>query len=85
MFVYGQIYVAGGFKNWYLSDTCVEFDPNCTGNNKLKEVAGMKQVRRYAACAVFEGNVVVSGGRVHFNRRLNQRFLTWGKFPCFRG
>ena len=41
------------------TDLCMEFD---TKYNKWSQVARMNEVRSYAASAVFEGKVVVSGG-----------------------
>ena len=40
-------------------DSCKKFDTN---DNKLKEVATMNSARSNAACAVFVGKVVASGG-----------------------
>ena len=60
-----KIYIMGGYV-YGGADYSLQFDPNCTGINKWKEVAGMNQaryqVREHAACAVFEGKIVVSGG-----------------------
>ena len=44
---------------WSSSHSCLLLD---TKVNKWKEVARMNQARYYAACAVFEERVVVSGG-----------------------
>ena len=41
------------------TDTCLAFN---TKDYKWKKVARMNQQRRLAACAVFEGRIVVSGG-----------------------
>ena len=55
-----KIYLFGGDRVW--SDSALEFDPNCTSKHKWQEVARMNHRRSYAACAVFEGKIVVSGG-----------------------
>ena len=49
-------------------NSCLEFS---TKDNKWREVARMNQVRVHAACAVFEGKVVVSGGQGDDFIRLN--------------
>ena len=55
-----KIFVIGGY-NVGLMDTksCLQFD---TKDNRWKEVAPMNESRLEAACTVFEGNIVVSGG-----------------------
>ena len=63
-----QIYIIGGinedldeemFIEDRYTDLCMEFN---TKYNKWSQVARMNEVRSYAASAVFEGKVVVSGG-----------------------
>ena len=63
-----QIYIIGGMAEGVdeiiydeddYTDLCMEFD---TKYNKWSQVARMNEVRSYAASAVFEGKVVVSGG-----------------------
>ena len=41
------------------TNSCLQYD---TKDNTWKEVVGMNEARRNTACAVFEGNIVVSGG-----------------------
>ena len=41
------------------TDSCLQFD---TKQNTWKEVARMNHIRLNAACTVFEGRIVVSGG-----------------------
>ena len=56
-----QIYIVGG-ENKYgeISETCLKFD---TKNNSWEEVPKMLEARPNADCTIYEGNVVVSGGR----------------------
>ena len=54
-----KIFVIGGKKGIYRITSCLQFNTN---DNSWKEVAGMKVPRSHAACAVFEGNIIVSGG-----------------------
>ena len=69
MCIYEQNIFVGGFyyERSYGSDitnSCLQYDTkqvNCKGNS-WKEVAVMKEARYYAACAVFQGNIIVSGG-----------------------
>ena len=57
-----KIFVIGGYKRSSFSSTnsCITFN---TYDCKWKKVASMREVREFAGCAVFEGRVVVSGGR----------------------
>ena len=52
------IYVFGGAHDWK-TDPCLQFD---TRRRQWREFGGMKKGRVLAACAVFNGRVVVSGG-----------------------
>ena len=55
-----QIFIVGGRNpNYDHLDSCTKFDTN---DNKWKEVSKMNRRRSDAACRVFEGRVVVSGG-----------------------
>ena len=54
-----NIYVLGGNINGISSNTCLRYN---TGINKWKYITNLNNSRRYMACRVFEGNVVVSGG-----------------------
>ena len=55
-----NIYVIGGEDdNGNFNNSCFRFD---TKNNKKKEIIGMLESRIDAACAIFEGRIVVSGG-----------------------
>ena len=51
--------IAGKYYNKRITNYCNQFD---TKDYTWKEIAGMKEAREYAACAVFEGRIVVSGG-----------------------
>ena len=55
-----EIYGYEGFYDYADTNSCLQFD---TKNNSWKEVVGMNEARSYNACAVFEGRIVVSGGR----------------------
>ena len=56
-----EIYFLGGFVENVATDACVKFD---TKANKFENVAKMNSTRALAACAVFKGNIVVSGGLI---------------------
>ena len=62
-----KILLLGGYLNIedYATNSCLSFNPKTT---TWKKVAEMKEPRTEAACVVFQGNVVVSGG-IHINRR----------------
>ena len=52
-------------------DSCWQFDiKGCIGNN-WKPVARMGEARSKAACAAYEGRIVVSGGRRNFTTNIN--------------
>ena len=55
-----KIFIIGGYSkaNESTTDSCLQFDAK-----GWKEVARMNQVRVSAACAVYDGKIVVSGGR----------------------
>ena len=57
-----KIYIISGSRNYKLIDSCTQYDPM---NSKYKELSGIKMARFFAACAVFQGKMVVSGGGVH--------------------
>ena len=65
-----SFYVIGGFIkenfNWLNTATCLKFN---TKSLKWKEMTRMINERRFSACSVFEGRIVVTGG--YFNGRLN--------------
>ena len=67
-----KIIIIGGsfYGNLILNvtDSCLVFD---TKDKKWKEVARMNQVREFAACAVFEGRIVVSGGTDNNHNKSN--------------
>ena len=65
-----KIYIIGGRYKRFNLDSALEFDPGCTNNNKWKELASMNRGRQYAACAVFEGIIVVSGGKDNLHNTL---------------
>ena len=54
-----DLFIIGGTKNDKLTDSCMKFN---TKDCKWHEVARRSETRCSAACAVFEGTVVVSGG-----------------------
>ena len=63
-----KIYIIGGkSKTESLSDS-LEFDPSCNG---WKAICRPNYERNQSACTVFEGRIVVSGGRVSLYRNLN--------------
>ena len=55
------IYIFGGYfrHNCVTTDSCLQF---CTKDKSLMKIARMKEPKCYSACAVFQGNIVVSGG-----------------------
>ena len=59
----GKLYSIGGMfttdSGYSIINTCVQFDPI---KDEIQEVKPMNRPRYLAACAVFEGRVVVSGG-----------------------
>ena len=57
IFIIGGCYLEDGTHN--VTNSCLQFN---TKHNTWKEVSGMNEVRSTAACAVFEGNVIVAGG-----------------------
>ena len=72
-----NIFVNGGLLVHHLDlfteiptvfNSCLRFD---TEDDTWKEASRMGAARCYAACAVFEGNVVVAGGIDNNSRRLN--------------
>ena len=57
-----KIYIIGGRdNNLNALDSCIQFH---TKNNTIKEIANMKQARKNAACTVYKGLVIASGGFV---------------------
>ena len=54
-----SVYVVGGFKDKCSMSTCVQFR---TSSVSWKELSRMNEERCYAACSVFKGRIVVSGG-----------------------
>ena len=62
-----KIFIFGGRVGYGYSsvrtntNTCLQFD---TKDYKWTEVARMREAKRFAACVVFEGNIVVSGGEI---------------------
>ena len=56
----GKVYIFGGSKWLRATDSCVELD--FEGRCKWTKLAGMGEARRSAACAVYEGGIVVCGG-----------------------
>ena len=56
------IYIIGGHLNGCATNSCVTFDSK---SRIWKDVSVMNEKREDAACAVFKGKVVVSGGYTH--------------------
>ena len=57
-----KIYVIGGredLENWNALNSCLEYDVK---GNEWRETAAMNEARYIAACTVFQGKIVVSGG-----------------------
>ena len=65
-----NIFILGGYLPKYDStiNTCLQFN---TKDNNWKDVAGMNEERRLAACEMFEGSIVVSGGVDNNRNQLN--------------
>ena len=65
-----KLFVFGGFsyQNTSTTNCCLQFHTN---DCDFKRIAGMIEPRSYAACAVFEEKLVVSGGSDNFNNFLN--------------
>ena len=65
-----KIYIFGGLyiQNLEVIDSCLQFD---TKDNNLKTVSEMLETRCNAACVVFQGNAVVSGGINNDEHKLN--------------
>ena len=62
-----SIYVIGGYLNGF-TNSCLEFN---TKNNSWRETASTNVARINSSCAVFEERIVVSGGHLHNEGRLN--------------
>ena len=56
-----KIYIVSGSRGKKLIDSCTQYDPI---NSEFKELSGINKARYFSACAVFQGQIVVSGGRV---------------------
>ena len=63
----GNAYVLGGLAQGSSVASCFKFK---AADCSMDEVAEMKTARYCSACAVFEGKIIVSGGR-NFGLRLN--------------
>ena len=69
-----KVYILGGFCNnsyvngFSASSSCLEFN---TKQNNFKEISTMNVARKYAACVVFQENIVVSGGMDNLNNFFN--------------
>ena len=51
--------IINGWTTSIYTDSCLQFD---TKHKKWKRIAGMNETRAHAACAVFEGRIVIAGG-----------------------
>ena len=65
-----KIYVFGGFCGAYFltTNSCLEFDRK---EKSWKKVSEMNVARNSAACTVFQGNIVVAGGKDGYGNVLN--------------
>ena len=64
-----KVFFFGGSCGNDVTNSCLQFDTkqvNCK-DNIWKEIAVMKEARYLAACAVFQGNIIVSGGLKNLN------------------
>ena len=83
-----KIFVLGGRYGSCYEDnadtaSCLQFD---TKANSWKEVAAMQQARYSAACTVFNGDIVISGGEhliVHNNYNRTERLNTVESYDVF--
>ena len=62
-----KIFMFGGLRDG-ITNSCLQFD---TKDHNWKEVAPMNEARYNAACVVFEGRIVLSGGRDNTTNKLN--------------
>ena len=53
------IFIVGGHSHLTSTNSCLQFD---TTEKNWKKVSEMIGARKFAACTVFQGNIVVSGG-----------------------
>ena len=67
-----KIFIIGGCDynsdGSFVTSSCLEFN---TKDNNFKEISKMNVARESAACAVLQGNIVVSGGLDNDNNELN--------------
>ena len=66
-----KIFVLGGCcfnGEWIVTNSCLQFNLN---DNSWKEIREMNDEKDGAACVVFQGNIVVSGGMNNDNNELN--------------
>ena len=70
-----KIYLVGGLvdhSDHSFVDSYLQLDPNCADKNKIwKKIAKASQKIKHGSCAVFQGKIVVSGGRIGGGRYLN--------------
>ena len=59
VFIFGGFYTSNNEDLFLTTNSCLEFN---TKHNNFKEACGMIEERSNAACTVFQGNIVVSGG-----------------------
>ena len=59
--IMNKIYIIGGIAD-NITDSCIEVNMS---KNEFKDVNGMNKARTQAACAVFEGRIVISGGFIN--------------------
>ena len=84
MFIFGGYYNGDYSDNSSITNTCLQFD---VSNKSLIKIAEIKMPRIYAACVVFDGNIIVSGGYDNNRVRLNTVELydvfakKWSPFP----
>ena len=68
-----KIFILGGYfynnhGGFSTNSSCLEFNTKC---DNFKEITRMNEARERAACAVYRGNVVVSGGLDNDDNELN--------------
>ena len=59
IFVFGGCFNNSNDHRLLTTSSCLEFN---TKHNSFKEITGINEPRRCAACVVYQGNIVVSGG-----------------------
>ena len=63
----GKLFIIGSYTHHEITNSCVEFDVK---ERKYSQICGMRVARSDAACAVYDGKIVVCGG---VNRRFRNQ------------